>query len=502
MITTQPQRLLTALSHFLNTPLDSVLGQYLHTDPEADTLTFFHSVVESVPAYRAFLQQQGIDAATIQSLADFKRLPLINKRNYIQPYALAERCRNGMLEVNDFVAVSSGSTGVPTIWPRFVTDELTIATRFEQIFHDSFAADTRRTLAVVCFALGTWVGGMYTTSCLRHVAAKGYPITIVTPGNNKAEIMRVVAELGPHFEQVVLLGYPPFLKDVIDAGRSQGFDWPRYAIKIVTAGEVFSEEWRSLIGERTGMQNVCYDTASLYGTADAGVLANETPLSVAIRRFLAERPQLARNLFGESRLPTLCQYDPLVRHFEADQRALIFSGENGVPLVRYAILDTGGVLAYEELLATLAPHGFDPQQALGEGARGIRQLPFVYVFGRSDFTVSFFGANIYPENIAIGLERHEIKDWTTGKFVLEIREDSDQNRILAVVVELAPGELANEARRQIAADAIRSELLRLNSEYAAYVPAASQLPLVELLPSGDPHWFPLGVKHRYTRRTI
>ncbi len=112
------------------------------------------------------------------------------------------------------MAVSSGSTGTPTIWPRFLSDELVIATRFEQIFHDSFQADTRRTLAIVCFALGTWVGGMYTTNCVRHLAAKGYPITLVTPGSNKAEIMRVIGELGPHFEQVVLLGYPPFLKDV------------------------------------------------------------------------------------------------------------------------------------------------------------------------------------------------------------------------------------------------------------------------------------------------
>jgi phenylacetate-CoA ligase len=32
---------------------------------------------------------------------------------------------------------------------------------------------------------------------------------------------------------------------------------------------------------------------SLYGTADAGVLDNETPKSVSIRRFLAGRPDLA-----------------------------------------------------------------------------------------------------------------------------------------------------------------------------------------------------------------
>src|SRR3546814_8875585 len=85
-------------------------------------------------------------------------------------------------------------------------------------------ADSRRTLAVVCFALGTWIGGMFTAACCRHLAAKGYPITTVTPGNNRDEILRVVQALGPQFDQTVLLGYPPFLKDVIDHGRASGVD--------------------------------------------------------------------------------------------------------------------------------------------------------------------------------------------------------------------------------------------------------------------------------------
>jgi hypothetical protein len=67
---------------------------------------------------------------------------------------------------------------------RAASDEVAIAARFEQIFYDSFHADTRPTLAVVCFALGTWVGGMYTTSCCRLLAAKGYPIIVISPGRH------------------------------------------------------------------------------------------------------------------------------------------------------------------------------------------------------------------------------------------------------------------------------------------------------------------------------
>lgn len=501
MLKEQRQRAVKAFQEFLTTPLEVQLQQHQHTSPESAVLALFHQVAVDVPAYKAFLKEQGLSINSIETFADFQKLPLITKDNYHRRHPLADLCHNGELATCDTIAVSSGSTGKPTFWPRFLTDELKIATRFEQIFHDSFYADTRRTLAVICFTLGTWVGGMYTTNCCRYLASKGYPITVVTPGNNKEEIFRVVQELGIAFEQVVLLGYPPFLKDVIDSGIARGVEWHRYQMKWVMAGEVFSEEWRSLVGERVGAKNPCYDSASLYGTADAGVLGNETPLSICIRRFLAEHPEAAKELFGESRLPTLVQYDPLSRFFEVQDGTLLFSGDNGIPLIRYNIADTGGLLSYQEMLKFLSKWGFDPVATLQQQrGRGVHPLPFVYVFGRSNFTVSYFGANIYPENVTVGLEQPVIKDWVTGKFVMQVQEDADQNRFLSVVVELAPGGEGSEEKRNAIASSILSQLLRLNSEFANYVPAEYQLPQVMLAPMGDPEYFPIGVKHRYTRQ--
>ncbi len=48
-----------------------------------------------------------------------------------------------------------------------------------------------------------------------------------------------------------------------------------------------------------------------------------------------------------------------------------------------------------------------------------------------------FGANIYPENVTVGLEQPAIREWVMGKFVLQVKEDADKNRFLFVVVELA-----------------------------------------------------------------
>ncbi len=499
----QKQRVISKFQDFLSTPLETLLQNHLHTPPASAILELFHEVAANVPAYKAFLTAREINPAAIQSWEDFQKLPTITKENYISCYNLGELCRHGQLATCDIIAASSGSTGKPTFWPRFFTDELQIATRFEQIFHDSFFADTRRTLAVICFTLGTWVGGMFTTNCCRYLASKGYPITLITPGNNKEEILRVVQELGLSFDQVVLLGYPPFLKDVIHTGISRGVEWQKYQIKLVMAGEVFSEEWRSLVGERIGSQNPCYDFASLYGTADAGVLGNETPLSICIRRFLATHPEAAKALFGESRLPTLVQYDPISRCFEVESGTLLFSGDNGIPLLRYNILDTGGIIPYDTMLQFLREWGFDPIKELNSShlpTRGIHPLPFVYIFGRSNFTVSYFGANIYPENVTVGLEQPVIQAWVTGKFVLQVKEDIDKNRFLSVIVELAPGVEDSEDKRLAIASSILVQLQRLNSEFANYVPVEYQQPQITLAPIGDPEYFPIGVKHRYTRR--
>ena len=58
---------------------------------------------------------------------------------------------------------------------------------------------------------------------------------------------------------------------------------------------------------------------------------------------------------------------------------------------------------------------------------------------------------------------------------------------------------ASEEKKQAVADSILTQLKRLNSEFANYVPPEYQTPQVQLLPMGEPNYFPQGVKHRYTR---
>ncbi|GIF77723.1 phenylacetate--CoA ligase family protein [Asanoa siamensis] len=464
----------------------------------AAAISLFAASAEQVPAYRAFLREHGVHPGSVRTPADFAQVPMITKENYVHRHELAQRCRSGRLDDVETVAVSSGSSSRPTVWARSAVDELAVTARFEHALVGVFDADRHRTLVIVCFPLGNWVGGMYTADACRHLAAKGYPITVATPGNSNGEILRVVAELGAMFDQVVLAGYPPFVKGVIDEGIRRGVDWSALRVRMLLAGEVFSEQWRALVGQRAGSSRPESDTVALYGTADAGVLGNETPLTVVIRRFLADHPTVARALFGNSRLPTLVQYDPLTRYFETHEGTLLFTADGAAPLLRYRLGDEGGVMSYPNMIAFCREHGFDPLAAQGSSDRAAR-LPFVWVFGRALFTVSYFGANVFPEQVSAALEEETVAPLLTGKFVQEVGADQDHNPYLGVVVELAPGVTAGPEHAEEIARAIRERLLVTNSEFANYVPVERQLPRVRLLATGDVDYFPPNVKHRYSR---
>ncbi|TPX38054.1 hypothetical protein SmJEL517_g00292 [Synchytrium microbalum] len=517
MTVTKPELAVGSLTRFVNTSIDNgLIEEDGRTEPEAlkeRVLELLNYSILNIPAYATAVK--ALNVPTIQTWSDFKEsMPFLDKKNFINVYPLNERCVNGDMSRFDFLHVSSGSGGVPTLWGRFSNDELVIAARFEQIMHDSFLCHKRKTLAMICFPLGTWVGGLFTTVCMRYLAMKGYPITLVCPGNDVAEILRVSKMLCPMFEQTVVLGYPPFCKTFIDAGRGQGIPWQSYNLKMVFAGEVFSEEWRNLVATRAGIKSPKSDIHSIYGTADAGVLACESVLSTHIRGWLASNPAIAKELFQRDRLPSLMQYDPFCRFMEmTHENTIAFttvppkaSTEEGgleaviAPLIRYSIGDSGNIMSFDDMIKFCMDRGFDALRAVGSMSadlQTIRKLPFVWVFGRAFWTVSLYGANVYVDNVMVGLEQSSVSDHVTGKFVLYVAKDANEDSILAVIVELAPKAVDSDTLKSAIAASIRDELIKLNSEYGHYVPKEYQLPMVTLLPYGDPTRFKIGVKHQY-----
>jgi len=129
-------------------------------------------------------------------------------------------------------------------------------------------------------------------------------------------------------------------------------------------------------------------------------------------------------------MPTLAQYDPTGRLFECVDGDLVFSASRTMPLVRYAIGDRGGLLDTRSVIQLCARYGWQPPA-------GYDELPMVYLFGRTLFSVSYLGANVYPENVAPVLEQPAFANAVTGKFVLQVWEKGEET-YLFVLIELVP----------------------------------------------------------------
>ncbi|NJM28316.1 MAG: phenylacetate--CoA ligase family protein, partial [Pseudanabaena sp. RU_4_16] len=94
----QSERTLAALQTFFSTSLDEMLARSpARVDAENAVLALFQKVAIEVPAYQAFLTEQGIDPKEIQSLERFKTLPLVTKDNYLRRYQLSDLCYDGKL---------------------------------------------------------------------------------------------------------------------------------------------------------------------------------------------------------------------------------------------------------------------------------------------------------------------------------------------------------------------------------------------------------------------
>ncbi|MET3568247.1 phenylacetate-CoA ligase [Leifsonia sp. 563] len=340
-----------------------------------------------VPAYRDFLETHSIAASSCLLTS----APETDKRSYIDPYSTAERCRGGVIPRRDAeIDESSGSSGVPYNWLRGRGELNQLRRTLSRLAIFMYGEDI---VTINGFSMGAWATG---TNVTMAFANNGL---IKSTGPDAQKMLSVFSMLGPDRTYVVT-GYPPFLLELLEYGKQQGFDWAPYRLMGIVGGEAMSETLRSRLLEHFDM------VSSAYGASDLDIgVASEFPLSTWIRRACAERPDLTQALFGETRrLPMLFQYDPLDYFVERNTSGELVVTVNRPtalsPRLRYNVHDAGGSLDFDEVIRICERHGLNPLEdaPLPFGGRHPR-LPFLYVSGRSDSTVSYLGANIYPEDI-------------------------------------------------------------------------------------------------------
>lgn len=472
---------------------------------ENKALDTFHSAAARVPAYKDFLRKNHVNHKKVKTFDDFKSVPPVSKKNYLKQYPFNKLCWEGTLKNPLVLTSTSGSTGEPFYFPRNYRLDWQASVVHELFLRNNLKSIEGPTLVLVCFGMGVWIGGLITYQSFEIMREAGYPVSILTPGINKQEIFNALRRIGGNFRQVIMVGYAPFLKDVIDEAPHNGINVKAMNLRLIFAAEAFTEKFRDYLARKSNLKNSLLDTMNIYGSADIGTMAFESPVGILSRQIIMGKSRLFADIFHQiQRTPTLTQYIPNFICFEEYGGELFLTGNNAIPLVKYQIGDHGGVFSYGELLEKFKNHSID---LLKEArARGIKnyvyQLPFVYVYERVDFSTTMYGLQIYPETIREVLIDNPMHKYLTGKLTLITRFDRRQNQYLEINLELRKRRKMNKKIEHILSSQIVANLRLKNSEFrelSNYLKDRA-IPKLVFWPAEHPEHFKPGIKQKWVKK--
>ncbi len=483
-----------------------------HWEKRGENMAFklFKEMSKRVPAYKKFLKENKINPDNIKSFKDTLIIPSIDKENYLRKYELREMCWDGIFDKNSWVISStSGSTGEPFYFPRNDEQDLLYSLTAELYLITNFNINKKSTLYIDAFPMGPWIGGLFTYQAVKHIAQRGkYNISIITTSIDKNEIIKAVKKFGKMFDQIIIGSYGPFLKDTLEDGINQNVNWKDYDIKFIFSAEGFSEKFRDYVLETTGHPGCFERTLNHYGTVDLGTMAYETPLAIKIRRTLLENADAYQDIFGlNKKIPTLCQYIPEHFYFHKSNNGsgLLCSSFSGLPLFKYDLKDNGGIIQYDEAIKLLDKNKLDSKMILKDAhipKKSIWKLPFVYIFERNDFSVSFYAFQIYPDTIRKAIQIDEMEHKITGKFTMQVDYDNKNNQKLLIHIELSANEPSSDILKNILIKLITKLLVLENSEYAKTYKEKGDLIHPEIIfhRYEDAQYFKAGIKQKWVKK--
>lgn len=465
-----------------------------------------------VPAYRDLLKRdasRGRPEGLVRP-GRLDALPVTDKQGYVSPHRIEELCRGGRLPRHGVVLdESSGSSGTPTSWARGRREREATAVLLRATFRRSTAVPAERAtggtavdgstdaalpslvddepIVLNAFALGAWATGLTVTGALAPACR------LKSVGPDRDKVVTTMLQLGPRYRFVVL-GYPPFLKDVADDPR---IDLGRYDVVAGFGGEGISENMRAYLLRHYRR------VIGSYGASDLEInLAAETDLTIALRRELTVNASLRMALTGsvDGPLPMLFQYNPLdhVLETNAGGELLVTVARrvNLSPRIRYNIHDLGQVVRPRRLRTLLRENG--ASHLLGVAAL---DLPILLHGGRSDASVDFYGAVVTVDEIREALYAQEPLAAALRSFRLLQGETADGAPRLDLAVELQPGQVAADHDAVVLAAQVLGRVRSRNGDFdhACRIAAAGSLPELHLHTTGEGVFAEGGaaLKHRY-----
>ncbi len=486
--------------------LKTKAASHFEKNGEEMVMRVFDFVFNNVPAYKELLKSLKIDGKKIKTIEDFKKLPVTDKNTYLRKFPFLDLLPNRDISQATTISATSGSTGEPFCFPRGEEQDAQYEYIAELFLKNSFEIDGKKTLGLIGFGLGIWIGGIFTYKNLNRISSKGHNLTLMTIGANIEMFLMALKKMASNYDQVLIMGYPPFIKDVIDEAKDYGIDWKNYNVKILTAAEGYSEKFRDYISAKAHLKNPLKDTVNIYGTVEMGTMAHETPLTNLIRKISLEDKKIFEVIFPKAnRLPTLAQYYPEIIHFEEVNGEVIASGYcSSIPLLRYRFPDMGGVIKFDEMVLKLKSIGIDilsEAKKYGIEDRVLR-LPFVYVYDRTDHAIILRGANIYAEEIKNALHKEDLHNLVTGKFTMIKNENKKMDEYLEINIELKKKIKPNKNHSNKILKNIVDELVKSNNEFCyLYSSDAKRVtPKIILWPYQHERHFKPGGKQKWVKK--
>ena len=480
--------------------LNEIDAKYLEESGKNMVRALFNKMYFEVPAYKDFLKKNVKGDMNIDDF-HWDDLPIINKDNYLRQYNKEDLVWNSNSNSIHTFSVSSGTSGKPYFWPRGAVQEVELSLVLGNMLRYMDIGDDP-TLVINTFSMGMYIAGLVVSNGISRNAEKGMKLEMFTPGISFDDFFSIINNINGKYKKIIISGYPPLVKDFIVESVNQGFNWHDRNIRFIFAAESFNEEWREHIHNLVGTKLDYNTSLNIYGTADAGILGHETPLSNFIRKKASQNPQLLKQLFNDTRLPSLVQYYPNLKYFENYKGELIFSSVSGFPLLRYNIQDNGMVISYNSMLGILLSFNIDAEKEMNELGFQFAKLPFVYLFGRMDLTASYYGLNVYPEHIKVGLEKNkEIMNICSGKFNMEVNQDNNFDQHLIIKVELNNKLMPTDELRIKISESIIEALRVNNKEYNKLLESlGDKVKLrIELIKYGSDPNFRIGIKHKWNK---
>ncbi|CAM4462826.1 MAG: hypothetical protein LEGION0403_FIIPPAGN_01373 [Legionella sp.] len=113
----------------------------------------------------------------------------------------------------------------------------------------------------------------------------------------KSEIKAITDALNKEKNQVIIAGYPPFLKDLTAYAQEKGHNFDEFSVMGIVGGQAISEAMRDQL-----IQHGFNHIYSSYGASDLDInLGVETEYEISVRKAIETNPGLARELYGENK---------------------------------------------------------------------------------------------------------------------------------------------------------------------------------------------------------